>query len=435
MKKLIAVISMIAAAIIIPAVLFAWGPGRPTYTDSTDHVTFNSITNNPAHGDETNFVQVRDANAGDETYADSISLTAGHEYVVYVYYHNNAASNLNESGKGIAKGAYVKAEIPAVVANGANDVKAVGYVGATNAEPKVVWDDISFSNTSGGDIALRYIPDSAINHSFGPLDGQTMSNNIVTTGAPIGHTTWGVVPGCNDYAGYVTFRVKADQPNFTVTKQVHKTGTTGWEKSEAVSAGDSVDYLITYNNTGTTDQNDVVINDILPAGISYVDGTTFVANDTNPDGIPVSDNITKGGINIGNYAAGANAYVKFTAKVAAEKDLTCGVNTIRNLAKAETNNGTKSDTADVTVDKKCDEKPKECKPGIPEGDVRCTEKPKECKPGIPEGDKRCTVTPPVTPTELPVTGAGANIASFLGLGALVASIGYYLTSRRVSVKK
>ena len=65
-------------------------------------------------------------------------------------------------------------------------------------------------------------------------------------------------------------------------------------------------------------------------------------------------------------------------------------------AKAQTANGTKQDTADVTVVKTC-------------------------------------VTPvtPVTPTQLPVTGAGEGIAAFLGLGATVTSTGYYIASRRL----
>lgn len=353
MKKLSAIFAMIAAAIIIPTALLAWGPSRPTYTTAVpaDHITFNSITDNPSHGDERNFVQVRDANSGNETYVDSISLTAGHEYVVYVYFHNNAAANLNLK----ATGSYVKAQIPAIVSNGSTGTKAVGYVGANNATPLEVWDDISFSNTTGGDIALSYVAGSSTIHSFGAVNGQTMSGSIVTTGAAIGYNALdGIVPGCNEFAGYVTFRVKANQPNFTISKQVHKTGVTGWKETEAVNPGDSVDYLITYKNTGTTTQNDVVISDVLPKSVSYTAGSTYVANTTNPNGLKVSDNITKGGINIGNYAAGAAAYIKFGATVVANNTLpTCGENTLTNSAKVQTANGSKEDTADVTVTKTC----------------------------------------------------------------------------------
>lgn len=75
---------------------------------------------------------------------------------------------------------------------------------------------------------------------------------------------------------------------------------------------------------------------------------------------------------------------------------------------------------------KCETKitvaPEDCKsnPNRPE----C--QPKECKPGIPEGDARCEETPP----ELPSTGPAEMIGSALGLGGIVTAGGYYLRSRR-----
>ncbi len=394
-------VAVILTAIIVPAALFAWGPDRPTYTSAVpaDHVTFNSITDNPVQGDERNFVQVREINAGNETYADSISLSAGHKYVVYVYYHNNAASNLNASGVGIAHNVYVKAQIPAVVTNGSTDTKGVGYISASDSNPTSVWDNISFSNNTGSDISLRYVTGSATIHNLGSTNGQTLSDNIVTTGAALGYNALdGVILGCNEYAGYVTFEVKADQPNFTVEKQVRIAGTTTWQKSITANAGDNIEYLVQYINTGTTDQNDVIVDDTLPAHVSYVNGTSVLKNTNNPTGKTISDNVTKGGINIGSYSSNANAYVKFSAKIDNESALVCGLNTLTNSAKVMTNNGSKQDTATVLVNKTC-------------------------------------TNPPVTPPELPHTGPMEDMLSILGLGAMVASIGYYLASRRKSLNQ
>lgn len=403
-KRTSAVVAMIAAAVIVPAALLAWGPSRQTYTTAVpaDHVVFNSIIDNPVQGDERNFVQVREINASNATYSDSISLTAGHDYVVYVYYHNNAASNLNASGTGIATGAYVRAAIPAVVPNGSNDTLATGYVGSSNANPAQVWDNISFSNTTGGDIVLRYIPGSATIHNLGAINGQAMSDNIVTTGTALGYNSFdGIVPGCNQYAGYVTFQIRADQPNFTINKEVRIAGSTTWSKNITANAGDTVEYRIQYINTGSTTQNDVVIRDVLPANVNYIAGSTTLKNANNPTGKSVSDNVITGlGLNISNYNAGSNAYVKFSAKVSAESALSCGANTMTNTAFAQTNNGAKQDTAVVTVNKQC-----------------------------------TTPVVPTTPTALPVTGPSENILTLLGLGALVTSAGYYITSRRaLSIK-
>ena len=492
-KRASAVVLMVAAAVIVPAALFAWGPSRATFTieKPATYVTFNSITNNPSHGDERNFSQVREVSADNTTYSDAISLQAGHEYVVYIYYHNNAASNYNASGVGVAKGAYVKTQIPAVVSKGNTGTKAVSYVGATNSNPGEVWDDISFSNSTSGDMALRFVPGSATIHNFGKTNGQSLSDSIITTGAAIGYDALdGVVPGCNEYAGYVTYRIKAEQPNFTIDKQVRKSGTTGWKDAETANPSDTVDYLVTYKNTGTTEQKDVVINDILPEGISYTAGTTYVANTTNPSGIKVGDNVTKGGINIGNYLPGAAAYIKFSAKITDNNNLpNCGANILTNTAKAQTKNGTKEETVKITVNKTCkNEAAATCNAltitrlsgtsirfttdysvqnatfknvtyvikdaaGKEIATKTSTSKSFDYDPGttgkysvnatiaatingkdVTATSDGCNSTidtsTSVTPSELPTTGVGETFASVLGLGALVTSIGYYVASRR-----
>jgi uncharacterized repeat protein (TIGR01451 family) len=398
-------LAAILLGIMLPLVAFAWGPDRPTFTTQVPatYVTFNSITNNPAHGDERNFMQVRESTASNETYADSIALNPGKEYVVYMYYHNNAAANYNASGVGIAHGAFARAEVPAVVKNGSTGTKAVGYVGATNANPQQVWDDISFSNTSGGDIALRYVPGSATIHNFGPTNGHLMSDSIITTGASLGYDALnGDLPGCNDYAGYVTFRVKADQPNFTVQKQVRKPGTTEWKDSVSLKPGEEAEYMISYKNTGTTQQNDVVVKDSLPKGMTYVVGSSKLMNGSNPNGAPIADGVTAGGIRIGNYAPGATAFVLFRAKVADAKDLKCGANTLTNTAKVETNNGNKGDPR--------------CEPCVPK-DGEVVDKNGNCVPG-----------------ELPTTGPAQIIAGILGVALVALGVAYWIRSRN-SYKK
>lgn len=400
MKSLISLISrtpkqlrlfsaIFATAIIASTSLFAWGPSRQTFTTAqpADYITFNSITDNPAQGDERNFMQVRASDASNSTYADSIALTAGKQYTVFMYYHNNAASNLNL----VAEGTYAKAQIPAIVASGGAGTKAVGYVGASNATPREVWDDITFTNATGGDIALRMVPGSAKINNFGATNGATLSDNIVTTGATLGYNALdGRVPGCNQYAGYVTFNLVADQANFSVEKLVRLSGTSTWSKSVTAKVNDTVEYQIQYKNTGTTAQNNVVLKDTLPTSITYVTGSSYLKNATYPNANKVSDNIVaSSGINIGNYTSGSNAYVKFSSKVT-DKNLVCGTNTLVNKVVVETANGSKSDTANVVVTKTC----------------------------------------PTTPKQLPKTGPTETIISMLGLGTLVASARYYVASRR-----
>jgi len=371
MNKLIAAIkrapkraagfAAIAAAVIVPAALFAWGPDRPTFTmaNPAPYVTFNSITDNSVHGDERNFVQIKEANAPASSYGENVNLQAGKEYMVYVFYHNNAASNLNDAAhnyKGVAKDAAMRVSMPATVKAGEN-ARFTGYVGASNAQPQQVWDEAYGKAESN--FALRYVPGSATIHSNGAVDGKTLPDSLYTTGTPLGYDALdGKLPGCNQYAGYVTFKFKVDQPKFEVEKTVSKNGTNAYAETVEAKASDKVDFKIKYKNTGTMQQDNVIIKDKLPAGLTYVKGSTSYsnANTGNTWKTTTNDAVVERGLNLGSYAPGGAVYVKFTAQVTdASKLEKCGINTLTNTATAETANGSKSDTANVTVKKDCEQ--------------------------------------------------------------------------------
>jgi hypothetical protein len=90
LKKASFIVSAVLAVVIIPAVAFAYGPDRPTFTmaNPATYVTFNSITDDPAVGDERNFFRVRDLSTG-EAYGDTANLVPGHKYEAEVLYQYN----------------------------------------------------------------------------------------------------------------------------------------------------------------------------------------------------------------------------------------------------------------------------------------------------------------------------------------------------------
>lgn len=406
--------AMVIGAVLVPSALLAWGPDRPTYTmqQPADHVTFNSITDNPTHGDERNFVQIKESGAANSTYGENVALQPGKEYDVYVYFHNNAADNLNDAAhdyKGMAKNAFMRVQMPEVVKAG-EKARVTAFVGASNANPAQVWDE-AYMSASDSSFALRYVPNSATIYSNGAIDGQKLPDNLYTTGTSLGYNNLdGTVPGCNKYAGYVIFKVRADQPNFEIQKQVSKTGENKYAEQVSVNPKGEVEFKIQYRNTGSVQQDNVVIKDRLPQGLTYVDGSTQVATSkTNGKWQSVSDNgVIARGINIGSYAPNGNAFVKFKATVADNDKLAkCGVNTFVNTAVAETDNGSKSDTASVNVSKVCEEKPEQPVPPAP------------TKPVGPE-----------VPSELPTTGPSDGLMAVIGAGSLIASAGYYIASRR-----
>ncbi len=404
-KRFSAVVLMIAAAIIIPTVAMAYGPDRPTYTmaNPADHVTFDSITDNPVVGDERSFVRIKQDGTAD-SFGKTVSLQAGKTYDVQVFYHNNAATVLNDSGEGKALNAMLRMQIPGVV-NAGGTANINGYISASNATPGTVYDTATATNATGGAMSIDYVTGSAKITSNGAVNGSTLPDSLFTTGTNLGYDHLdGVLPGCTQYSGFVDFKFTVNQPNFTVQKTVSVDGGKTWSTSGATTPGSTVQYKVTYTNTGSTQQDNVTVNDTLPKGVSYVTNSTLIANSkTNNSYQATSEGITTNGLNIGSYAPQGNAFLKFSAKVADKSALSCGPNTLTNVARVTTSSGYKEASADVTVN------------------VTCS--PNECLPGIPVGDARCT--PP-----LPHTGPTTTILSFLGLGAIVASLGYFIHSRR-----
>lgn len=408
-KKLIAVITMIAAAIIVPTALLAWGPTRTPYTmeQPAPIVTFNSITNNPNIGDERNFVGIREADTNN-LWSDNMTIARGTSYTVRMYVHNNAAANLNLVAENVTAKFYLPTDT-------GKSLQVNGFLDSSNATPTEVYDHATF--TSNEDFNLAYVGGSLrYENNAGTF---SLPETIFTSkGALLGYNSMnGNIPGCIQYAGYVSFTVQPQFvtiSQFTMSKKVSKHGANKWDKTYAAQPGEIVDYLIQYTNAGGTQQDDVTFRDTLPAGETYVNGLTTFGNSQTPKGTPASDNIANGtGINVGSYVPAANAWAILSARVADNDQLpTCGVNTLVNKAKVTTQGGSIEDTANVTVTKQCIPPVTPVVPIVP------------VVPVVP-------VTPVVTPKQLPVTGAGDSIAAFLGLGATVTSAGYYIASRRV----
>ncbi len=347
----------IAAAVVVAgtatALTFAWGPSRDTYTMASPapKITFNSIIDNPNYGDERNFVIAKDASSADPSaWSDNVTVQPGKEYLVRLYVHNNAAANLNL----VAENTRASVNVPTTTGK---SVEINGFVSANNADPLKVWDQVTFNSTS--DFNLAYIAGSAKYTNNIYPNGVALTDSLVTsTGSLLGYQQMdGNIPGCLQYSGYVTFRVKpqfAATPNFEVAKTVRVNGSTDttFKENVSVNPGEKVDYQIYFKNTGETQLTNVTIRDQLPTGMTYVPGTTWLHNSEGTR--QVADGITSGGLGIGGYLPGGNAYLKFTAQIAANDALpVCGMNTLKNIASANTDQGSKSDDATVTVTKTC----------------------------------------------------------------------------------
>ncbi len=353
----VALVGAVAAVSASAVTVAEFYPNRPTYdynildqrVGSLNGPVFNSFINTPSYGDERAFL---DARRSDQTASGSYKnvledVTGGSkEVVVRMYVHNNANQSTNASGLGIARNTNVRIALPTAEAS---SLRARGYISASNAA--MVEDTVDFVDNKA--FKVEYIPGSAILYNNGPFkNGTQLSDSIVSTaGAPVGYDALnGNFPGCFDYEAVVQIRVKVvvkATPSVKFTKQVRMKGESTWHKEVATKPGDTVEWLLTTQNTGPSNLNNIVTRDVLPPNVKLDSGSVkfiTVNGSTAQTDKPLFD----GGINVGNFAPGGGFYMMFSTKVEGNFD-PCEVR-VRNLGYVRSDQTPETqDTADVVI--------------------------------------------------------------------------------------
>lgn len=404
--------AVVLAGTLTPVLVNAWGDsanGRPSYTldqinkgELGDTITFNSISNGKI-GDEKNFVGAKVSGAKVDTWnANTINVKDGETYTIRLFVHNNSPKGMDA----IAKGVKATFSIPTTVAKSQT---IVGYLDSSNATPARYWDEVTL--VSDENVYLEYVEGSAkYNNNKGTF---SLPNEVITSGATLGFDKMnGEIPGCYEYSGVVTIDVKVHSSVAAkLSKKVRIKGTKEWAESVEAKVGDEVEYQIEYTNLLTEQVNNVMIRDILPTNVEYVQNSTYLYNSNYQNGTLLKDNtLTTSGINIGSYNAKGNAYVRFTGKVV-DKTLACGKNQLVNWASSTVNGAVSKDDASVMVTK--------------DGDV-CKDKPVNPTP-TPDN-------PTNTPSTIVSTGAGTIVTGAVGAGSVVTMLGYYIASRKKLMK-
>lgn len=194
-----------------PLVSGGWGPSREVFTidDPPEYVVMNSIVDNPAVGDERNFVQIRHVGDSNELYADRLHASVGDTLVVFVWVSNDASDFVDSepaSIQGLSARLYVgdteKSEVPLSV-----------KLSAKNATE--VWDGVLVTVPIGA--TIEYLPGSATFHTNDPEAGSYVVPDVdfgnggamsIGYSAPDGELPVGY-GHAGDYRGhgYLTFRV------------------------------------------------------------------------------------------------------------------------------------------------------------------------------------------------------------------------------------
>ena len=412
--------AVIMAAALTPVLVNAWGDntgtkdGRPSYTldqinkervldkDGNNKIVMNSISDGD-FGDEKNFVGAKVAGATVQAWnANEIKVKDGETYTIRLFVHNNNPNG--EEAGAVATGVKTTFSLPTNVAK-SHDI--VGYIDAPNATPTRYWDEVRL--VADENVYLEYVDGSArYDNNMGTFK---LPNEVITSGALVGYKSMdGNIPGCYQYSGEVLIDVKVHSSVAAkVQKKVRIKGTKDWAESVNAKVGDEVEYQIEYQNLLAETVNNVMIRDVLPTNVEYVNDSTILFNTNHQDGIKMKENtLTTTGVNIGSYNAKGNAYVRFTGKVV-DKTMACGSNQLVNWASATVNASTVKDAvykddASVMVDKHCD-------------NPTPTPTPTPDNPGE-------------TPSTIVNTGAGTIVTGAIGAGSVVTTLGYYLASRK-----
>ena len=331
-----------------------WGDsdgGRKSYTSEEinkgvldNRIVFNSISDSKV-GDERKFVGAKLSSNSDDVFTNDVLLVQdGEIYTICLYIHNDNPNGLDA----VAEDVQTTFSLPTTVSKSHT---IVGYLDSSNAVPSRIWDTVTLQSDES--FYLEYVDDSAkySNEKMGTINLSVSS--FTNGGVPLGYDRFnGKIPGGYQYSGVVTINVKIHKSvdsYLSVTARLK--GTKAWLERVDANIGDIVEYQIEYENILDEPVDNVMIRDILPTNVEYIQDSTVIYNSNYPDGVKLSDNtLTTTGINIGSYLSSGNAFVRFSVKIV-DRNLSTGKNQLVNWASATVNEGVSKDDASIVVNK------------------------------------------------------------------------------------
>jgi hypothetical protein len=292
------------------AVKAGWGPDRKTFTmnSPSPDVTLNAITDNPGWGDERNFFQVKSVGDPNAKYTKTIREKG--RYTALIFFENSAAP-----GRPAATNVRVSMQFPATVTGSG---RLNGIVTAANASPPAVWDSVVLTLPNADDsVALRIVQGSAVLHTGGKSNGAAIDLDQLLSdqGALVGCDRLdGVVTGEGKCEGWVTADFVTAYPDFTVQAWLGTPHQNDFGGDKTIRPGDTLTVKMTYKNTGTVDQDNVVLDlASRPMCSTVIPGSTWISSSaTDGHWLKIGDDIDVGHpLNVGDYGPDGNVYLKF----------------------------------------------------------------------------------------------------------------------------
>ena len=397
----------------------AWGPDRKTWTmeDPADYATFNSITNNTSVGDERDFVRVAEAvSEGTSTAVNELHIQGGKDYVVTIYYHNDAASNFNKveyNYKGVAQKTRLSAAFPDALDAGEKG-QVDGLIFSVTASPEEVWDVADL--IADEKVLLSYISGSAKIYNDWALSGSEMNSAELFSadGTYLGVKEFnGLIPGCAEYSGTVVFRIHAEKvvepsSTFEMDKKISTDGGKTWADNAVMNPGDEAEFRITYKNTGNVAQVITAFDTLENGkGMNYVEGSARIVANGAETIIRDKDGgeLFKGGVSVGEIQPNGTAEIYYKVKIAEWDEISCGKTLMYNLAGISSSPAANSGAT---------------------GGVATQHDKVQVE--VNRNDKTCL------PSELPSTGPAEIVLAGVIVAGLIVGVFYYVNSKRTLKK-
>jgi uncharacterized repeat protein (TIGR01451 family) len=131
------------------------------------------------------------------------------------------------------------------------------------------------------------------------------------------------------------------KPRVIITKMV-KDGAHDFSNSATVANGSTVTYQIKISNVGTGTESNLRVSDVMPAGVTYVPGSTTLSNTLDPS----SDTLTTTGISISTLSVNKSLTITYRAVVSVATDR-CGSHQRINTSKVTGDNTPGSSASSV----------------------------------------------------------------------------------------
>jgi uncharacterized repeat protein (TIGR01451 family) len=374
--KLVALVVAVTLFVSGASAFAGWTPER-TVLDwnnpdqrkgSMDGPRINTFINTPYYGDERAFFDARmsDADGQDaQAHYDVLEGVASgtREVVLRTYVHNGANEETND-GVGMARDAKVRITLPDGTASA---LRARSYISVSNPAPGYpaeVTDTTELTDDSK--FSISYVPGSAKLYNAVHKDGIGLADSIVADGVPIGYETMdGNLPGCFGYQAIVEIKVKVEQAELDLRKQVRKEGATEYGKIAQLQPGETAEWLVRVQNKGDATLANVKLWDKLPPHIEVVPQSVRwiyrAADGQDRDVVQSDSDLFDNYVDFGNWDTGGGFYLRFDT-VALDNFDTCSV-TVRNEVYARADQVTRqADYADVEIKKEPCDKPEPPKP-------------------------------------------------------------------------